>query len=769
LLKRWETSADAVAVMRSDRGGRVGRWATGAIVIGLVVHAAGAVVWPRGAAGENVVLDTWLYDALLVGSALLIGARARTAGSRRAATAAAALAVALWAAGDVYWTVAVPSTGEEPFPTIADALWLAFYPAAASAVVLLLRRELPRVRATVWLDALVVALGTGAVTAAAVAPRVGAATGDRMAVLVNLAYPVGDLMLFSLVAGVIVLFGFRPPSHWWMIAGGLATFAVVDSIYLVLVAHDSYAEGTLLDTLWPLALFLLAAARWGARVESHRRPVGGWASIALPFASAALSLAMLALDDLLRIPSAAVVLAALTLAAASARALVSFRDVLTLADSRKQARTDELTGLGNRRRLHEHLARAFGRDEPSLALLVVDLDRFKEINDTLGHPVGDELLRSIGPRLAGAVRSGEFVARLGGDEFAVVVDGPIDEAQARTVAARIRAAISAPFELDGMAVRIDASIGIAIAPQHGFDADTLLQRADIAMYQAKNARAGADVYLPDRDMHSRRRLERIERLRTAVSTGEIVVHYQPLCDITTGELLGMEALARWEHPEDGLLPPSEFVTLAEQFGLSRALTATVLDSALAACRQWRVSRPHIYVSVNLSPSDLLDAGLPDRVSAMLGSHGLPGDALVLEITENTLMSDPVRARETLGYLRRLGVNVAIDDFGTGYSSLAYLRELPVDLLKLDRSFVTGMDVDRHLRAIVGSTVGLAHSLGLRMVAEGVETSGVLERLAVLGADIGQGWFLGRPMTASAAQAWVEGQSPAPAETPRLAS
>ena len=725
---------------------------------GLLLHAAGAFLWPRPPGGSSVLLDTWLYDAVLVASAGLVAARAWARRRRRAAWSLLAVAAALWAAGDLYWTIVVRTRPDEPFPTPADALWLAFYPAAALGVVLLLRSERLRLRPAVLLDALVVALGSSTLAAAIVVPSiVDVGAGGRAAVLVNLAYPIGDLTILALVAGVIVLFGFKPPRHWWLLAAGLATFAVVDSAYLVLVADDSYVEGTVLDTLWPLALFMLALAAWSDEPRPRHRPLTGWASITLPFVSVAVAVVLLSLDAVVPVAGAAVVLAALTLIAGIGRALISFRDLLTLADTRVQARTDDLTGLGNRRRLYERLDLVLSRDAtPSLALLLVDLDRFKEINDTLGHMVGDELLRAIGPRLAGAVRHGEFVARLGGDEFAVVVEGPVDEAQARTVAARVHAAISAPFELDGMAIRIDASIGIALAPQHGSDASTLLQRADIAMYEAKGAGTGAAVYMPERDTHSRRRLERTERLRTAVAAGEIVVHFQPLCDITTGELLGMEALARWAHPEDGLLPPAEFVGLAEQIGVSRALTGAVLEGSVAACREWRLLRPHLYVSVNLCPSDLLDAGLPERVSAILDRHGLGGDALMLEITENTLMSDPVRARETLGELRRRGVQVAIDDFGTGYSSLAYLRELPIDLLKLDRSFVTGMDLDRHLGAIVGSTVGLAHSLGLRMVAEGVETSEVLHRLAGLGVDIAQGWYLGRPMPAADALAWVEG-------------
>jgi diguanylate cyclase (GGDEF)-like protein len=444
-------------------------------------------------------------------------------------------------------------------------------------------------------------------------------------------------------------------------------------------------------------------------------------------------------------------LAAAALAAVVLRTAITFREVAELAETRRQALTDDLTGLANRRSLYTRLESTLTDRRPGerSALLLLDLDRFKEVNDALGHSVGDELLRQVATRLqvalAPALGPRGVLARLGGDEFAVLLDGA-DRATAEGAALAVRTALREAFPLDDVTLHIDASVGVALCPDHASTRTALLRCADVAMYQAKRTRTGHTVYAANEDTHDRARLEIIEQLRHALDAGQLVCHYQPKADLSTGRVVGAEALVRWEHPERGMLAPDTFLPLAEQTGLMRPLTTIVLGHALAACRSWREQgQSHLTVAVNLSVSSLVDADLPAQVSGLLRTHHLPASALELEITESVLMADPDRAKETVDRLRALGVAVSVDDYGTGYSSLAYLRRLALDELKLDRTFVSGLGHDDRDVAIVRSTIELAHALGLRLVAEGVETADDWHVLARLGCDLAQGYYLSRPV------------------------
>jgi diguanylate cyclase (GGDEF)-like protein len=404
-------------------------------------------------------------------------------------------------------------------------------------------------------------------------------------------------------------------------------------------------------------------------------------------------------------------------------------------ENRRQALHDPLTGLPNRRSLYERLdSHLAGRRR--LSLLVADLDGFKELNDTLGHRAGDEVLSQLGPRVRAAVAPAEL-ARIGGDEFAVLTfeDPP------GAVAERFRAALDEPFVVDGISLTVKASVGIARFPDHGSDAHALIQRADVAMYQAKAQQRGWLEYEPARDEHSRTRLALAGELRRAISDRELVVHYQPKADLGRGEVISVEALVRWEHPELGLLPPSEFVPMAEQTGQIRPLTLFVLDAATAQASEWDDVGLELAVAVNLAMANLIDTKLPDDVAAVLAKYKLPPSRLILEITENVVMADPARTLEILERLRALGVGLSLDDFGTGHSSLAYLRQLQVDELKIDRSFVTDMVRDGQNAAIVRSTIELAHAVGVRIVAEGVEDADTLFELKAMGADEAQGFYL----------------------------
>jgi diguanylate cyclase (GGDEF)-like protein/PAS domain S-box-containing protein len=422
-----------------------------------------------------------------------------------------------------------------------------------------------------------------------------------------------------------------------------------------------------------------------------------------------------------------------------------------------QALHDQLTSLPNRTLLHDRLQQgilAASRERRSLALLVIDLDHFKDVNDTFGHQYGDLLLEQIGPRLRAVLRESDTVARLGGDEFAILLP-EADRAAAVETAGRLLAAFTPSFVVDGRNLLVGASIGVAICPEHGEDAQTLLRRADVAMYVAKRDGGGQAMYDPEQDRYSPGRLTLVGDLREALEGDGLLLHFQPTLDLQTGAFAGAEALVRWQHPERGLLPPDEFIPVAEQNGLIRHLSHWVLDRALQQYREWRQAGLDLPVAVNLSMRDLHDRHLPDAVANLLTRWNVAPACLTLEITESTLMADPAQAMEVVARLSAMGIQMAIDDFGTGYSSLAYLKRLPVDKLKIDKSFVRHLATDAHDAAIVQSTVGLAHALGLSLVAEGVEDQASWDLLAQMGCDVAQGYFISRPIPADKLTVWLQ--------------
>jgi diguanylate cyclase (GGDEF)-like protein len=413
-----------------------------------------------------------------------------------------------------------------------------------------------------------------------------------------------------------------------------------------------------------------------------------------------------------------------------------------------QALHDALTDLPNRSlfqdRLHHAVAAAERTDEP-FAVALMDLDRFKEINDTLGHHHGDLLLREVANRLRGTLRAVDTVARLGGDEFAFLLHGVANEAAAKEVAEKLHASLEQPFDVLGTPLEIEASLGVALYPSDADDPATLLQRADVAMYAAKRAHLGCAFYDATLDGHSRDRLTLTSELRRAIERDELVVHYQPKHDLTTGGVTGMEALVRWEHPTRGLLLPGDFIPLAEHSDLIRPLTRTVLDLALRDCRRWNDAGHGIGVAVNLSVRNLQHDDLVSTVESALARHSVDPGQLTLELTETTIAADPDRARRVVLELRDLGVRLAIDDFGTGYSSLSLLRDLSVHELKIDRSFVADLAGGNDASAIVGFSCDLGHRLGLTVVAEGVETDAVEAELRLLGCDVAQGYLFSPPL------------------------
>jgi diguanylate cyclase (GGDEF)-like protein len=399
--------------------------------------------------------------------------------------------------------------------------------------------------------------------------------------------------------------------------------------------------------------------------------------------------------------------------------------------------------------------------------MILDLDSFKEVNDTLGHQYGDQLLIEVGTRLRTAVGPAGFVARLGGDEFAILLSGTDEEDRAVRVGRRLLRSLEQPVSLDGLEVEVGGSLGLAMAPVHATDAAGLLKRADMAMYDAKASTGGLRLYEPDPDSDNPRRLMLVSELRTALSQGRIEVFVQPQARLATGETTGVEALVRWNHSELGFIPPDEFIPIAERSGLIGLVTTRVLDLSLAAVAGWRDQGVDLGVAVNLSTRSLLDADLVDEVSRLLRRHGVPASRLTLEVTESSVMADPSRAIALLHQLRDLGVRLSVDDFGTGYSSLSYLKSLPVDEVKIDRSFVTNLSGQSEDVAIVRAIVDLGRHLGLEVVAEGVEDQPTWDLLSSMGCDLVQGWHHGRPMPVTEFVPWLLARAGDPGQRPAL--
>ena len=426
-----------------------------------------------------------------------------------------------------------------------------------------------------------------------------------------------------------------------------------------------------------------------------------------------------------------------------------------------QALHDVLTGLPNRALFYERLAvaleEAAARDE-TVAVLLIDLDRFKEINDSLGHHVGDAVLQEVGPRLADALREGDLVARLGGDEFAVLLPALPDGGRAAATAGRLARALEQPLALnqvdDDLLLDIEASIGIAMFPRDGRDVATLMQRADVAMYMAKDLHSGVELYNEDQDRHSADQLRLLGDMRRALTAGDLVLHYPPRTDLATGRIDGVEALMRWTHPRLGDVAPDVFIPLAERTGLIHALTQHAIRTALTQQREWARHGLDLTIAVNLSRRNLVDVTFPERVRELLAESGVPASRLELEITESAIMADPVRAMRVLAELCDMDIRLALDDFGVGQSSLAYLKRLPISDIKIDRSFVIGMVEDESDAVIVQSTIDLGRNLGKRVVAEGVETQAAHDALVSMGCDLAQGFLMSKPLDGKLVPAWV---------------
>ena len=758
-------SADeSVAGREAPRAGRT----SPAVWVGLGVLALGVLAFTlstllRDQPGRIVLFDGVLYSVLNMSAAAFVFFRAFTVRAERVSCLLVGAGLASSAAGDVVYAAWVP---EGQIPSLADVLYLAFYPLVYAGMVLLMRERLKRVPGAFRLDALICGLTLGAVAAAiATGPIDASLHGEPAAVFVGLAYPVGDLLLLALTAGMLPILGWRAEWRWALLVAGFMLFAVADTVYLFQTSAGTYQEGTLIDACWPFASLLIAVAGWLPSSGRNQRPKPGLGAYVPAVLCGGIALVVAVMANQSRV---AVALAALTLIAVAWRFAVTFRDVSATAEAHRQAMTDDLTGLPNRMSLATTLtavsvepSTALFRSRTSRGLLLLDIDQFREINEFAGRNVGDQLLKLVARRLFRSVRPHDVVARIGGDRFAVLFADVVDITTARARAGAMLEALRAPFELDPLTVQVDGSISIALCPDHCQHPGDLLNCVETTMAHAKAAAAKIAVHDAGRVRSEQDNDEYlVEELRAALAGDEMTCHYQPKIRADDGRVHSVEALLRWQHPRRGLLLPEEFLPAAERAGLMRQVANCVVNLALGQVQAWHSEGVRMTVAVNLSMVNLLDLDLADTVARLLAAHGVPPEELIIEITEGTFANDSSRSRKTVFALRRLGVRISLDDYGTGWSSLARLQDLSVDELKLDRVFVSRLAEDPRSIAIVRSTVALAHSLGADLVAEGVEDEATLQALRRYGCNITQGYVHTPPLPADELLQWIARCTPA---------
>lgn len=719
-----------------------------AYLVSLLVRPAGSS-WPW--------LDGWVVCGIEVVAAIICILRGLDRHSSGAAPLSLGFGLLSWALGDVFFTIESIGGKTPSTPSVADIFYLGFYPLAYIGTVTLLRSATARLSRPNWLDGVVAGLGAAAICAAfAFHDIVRLTGGSRIAAATNLAYPIGDLLLLSLVIGGTVLLSGQRTFPWFLLASGITLNVIGDTFNLL---QSSVADSRIgLDfnaIAWPTSIILMSMSVWLKRRRLDPQRVQRVAGFVLPSVAAIGGLTVLVAGTVHNVTRVALGLATATVVLVGLRLALSARDLRVLTEERHRlALTDELTNLGNRRHLF-HVLDTFFKDyaDPwtkprEMAFLFIDLNHFKEINDSFGHPAGDELLRQLGPRLSKAVSDSGLVFRLGGDELAVVLIDT-DGAGAAVVAERILTTINEPFILQRTSASVGASIGIALSPSDAVEGTALTWCADTAMYRAKLGQIPYAFYDMDLD-GGEQQLDLANELREAVDRGGFVLHYQPLLALRTGRILAVEALIRWPHPRLGLVPPDKFLSLCEDAGLMCELTAWVLSEALKQCCVWRSEGATLAVSVNVTPSNLLEEGFAHLVEVLLDQYQLPAAALVIEITESSIIKDFTKSKMVIEHLKDMGVMVSIDDFGAGFTSLAYLSSLSVGELKLDRTFITGLSNDGRERdlELVRATIQLGHDMGLRVVAEGVEDLETLNLLNDLDCDLAQGYYISRPMPAS---------------------
>jgi len=728
-------------------------WTQLAAAVLTLAYVASLFVMHRPKSGYSGYWDGWVSNTASIAPLVPITLRAWRSTRQRRAWVCMGLGVALFNAANLIYLFHDQNLVPIPSPAPSDVAYLLSYVFFALGVVLMTQRSYGSGILSIRLDGAVTGLAIASLAAMLWFDPVLRVSGHPLQVVVGMSYPICDLVLLVLLVAGLAPLRYRPNLPTLLLIAGVVAFVIGDVVYLNQQVAGTYVLGTPLDATWNVAIWMIGLAAWpredrrtAQRTERTLVP-RGVTLVPIIFGSLSVSVILVSLvHRTSRITS---------LLAIGALCLVIVRMGLTLREVRvmekanyRVARTDDLTGLRNRRSFLEDAETQVALHDPSkrLAVLLIDLDGFKEINDSLGHDSGDELLRIVGERFQHRFEGHGRIARIGGDEFAVTceVDADVD---VEALAAELAETLDDPISLAGMVVRVGASIGVALYPEHGTTQSALLRSADVAMYEAKRSHHTVCVYHADHDLNSRERLGLISDLRDALQSRTLILNYQPTRNLSSNVIDGVEALVRWPHPTRGTLMPDDFIPLAERVGLIQPLTHEVLRTAVAEAARLDEAGYTLQMNVNISHYDLFDNELPGFIDGVLTEHGVGPGRLTLEVTESSLGEDPVRTRQSIETLRSFGVRISIDDFGVGYSSMSQLLEMPVDELKIDRSFVRALATDARASAVIGSTIELARALHLTVVAEGIETPEDLESVRRLGADVAQGYFIAYPMDA----------------------
>ncbi|MBB3604506.1 diguanylate cyclase (GGDEF)-like protein [Mycolicibacterium sp. BK556] len=755
---------------------------TMALVVALVasVLLVGVLLALGGGAGDSLLSVFTNTDNVMIELSVVAAiAAALTAQSGRGRVRLAWIIVAFglvcFTLGAVLWRIYKLVGYKHPYPSLADLAYLVL-PVATAIALLLLSTGLSRTsRTRLILDALIVAGSFTIVGWAAVIDELwDSEPRDRMQVAVSVSYPVLDAAVLTI--GVLVVARVQRGQRLTLIllTLGMLGISISDGAFVYLTATHQHTSTQLLDLGWLIGLALFIAAAITGTGFAHRDAVAAqpvsFTSVWLPFVPVMFASFAVFTEspDEIRSGPIPVIGMVLLLAFGARQVLVMGENRILLAAVAEQALRDPLTGVGNRIVFRDRLNHAMEmrqRDGLSVGVLVMDLDDFKVVNDTLGHPVGDELLSLVADRIAGCVRAGDTVARLGGDEFAVLIEGRVDNSQ--LVAHRVVEAFDEPFVVDGQDLLIRPSVGLAVAESDEPDltAEDLLKRADIAMYSAKRSRTGgvhpfnSEMLLaesPDSDLFASGPLpiarsgaatiRLLGELRQAIDQFELTLVYQPKFDLRTAAIVGVEALVRWPHPKRGLLPPDEFLPLVRRYGLMGSITDLVVNQALDDVLRWRAEGLTVPIAVNMFAPSMADLRLPGKFAKSLSDRKIDPSQLTVEITEDLFLDNMERTKTVLNQLQEHGIRIAIDDFGSGYSALSYMRDLTVDEVKLDRNFIAPIPADQRAAAVVRAVVNLADELGLTTVAEGIENAVTADWLRGHGCHVGQGYYFSPPLT-----------------------
>ncbi|HEY8717901.1 putative bifunctional diguanylate cyclase/phosphodiesterase [Pengzhenrongella sp.] len=734
------------AAGRLQRGLGAASWIV--LSLGIAVNVALVGVPDGSPIRTGVVVLQGIFFVLLF-ARLLAAAKSRT-GTARLSLLFIAAGVGLWAAGSVTLS-AGQTVAAVSFPAPGEVFFLASYVGVASFLLLdVPRRAIPTM--AIWLEAGVVCGAAACLAAFAVLmPLSGAFSRDGLPLLLAILYPLIDVILATVVLGQLMLRQRDRSVRTIALMVALLGLSAADSSLVLRLSIGAYTANIWLDAVWGLSFAVLVTAACARSTSAIAQPITAQNSSVLPLA-AALAVVVLAVRPDGVIGWFVIGSAVVTLVCTGARMMMALREAQGAAEAHRLSLTDELTGLPNRRALLAKADDALRTGVP-LGLALLDLDGFKDVNDSLGHAVGDDVLQTLAHRMRAALDEEVLVARLGGDEFALLAlrEGELGLFE---IAQRIRAVLQNPLRVDNMDLAIDASVGITVREAGDTSSTELLRRADIAMYEAKSTGAGVLCFDASQDGFSRQRLRRGKELREAIAEDQLVVWYQPQVDARTRRVVAMEALVRWQHPEEGLLAPMTFLPDARLSGLMPALTEAVMRHAIADARRWIDEGFSFRIAVNCAPPELVGGTVLPKLFEALDKAGLPGECLLVEVTEDSFLAEPERAREALYDLRAHQVETSIDDYGTGFSSLAYLRDLPVQELKMDRSFVSTILTDERSLMIVQTTTQMAHALGLRLVAEGLEDAETAARLITMGVDVFQGYQIAKPMPADDVAPWV---------------